>query len=185
MLNEDLTGNGSPPSLYRRILGPRFEALPGVLRRFHDSATGGRARGTFQVERGRGFLRNAIASLLGFPRAGVDVPVILEVSVEGDRERWRRRFPGETVVSVQWERDQLLFERFGMNSFSCNLMIKGDELLYEFRRAWLAGIPLPSWASPRIEGVVKCEEDGWRVVTGVFAPVLGKILHYEGLVRLE
>jgi hypothetical protein len=78
-----------------------------------------------------------------------------------------------------------LIEQYGMNSFSCNLRINGDELLYEFRQAWLAGIPLPWWASPWVEGVVKCEEDGWRVVTGVFAPVLGKILHYEGLVRPE
>jgi uncharacterized protein DUF4166 len=185
MLNEPLRDIGSPPSLYRRVLGSRFEALPGVLRRFHDSATGGRARGTFQVERGRGFLRNAIASLLGLPRAGVGVPVLLEVSVEGDRERWCRQFPGKIVVSVQWEHDQLLIEKFGVNSFSCILKVNGDELLYEFQQAWLAGIPLPSWLSPRVEGVVKCEEDGWRIVTGVFAPVLGKIVHYEGRVRPE
>ena len=173
------------PSLYRRVLGPRFETLPMVLRQFHDSATGGRARGTFHVERGRGFLRNALASWLGFPRAGANANVDLEVSVEGDRERWCRRFSHETVVSVQWEEGQVLIEQFGMSSFSSNLRISGDELIYEFRRAWLAGIPLPRWLSPRVEGVVKGEVDGWRVVTRVFAPVLGEILHYEGRVRPE
>ena len=47
--------------------------------------------------------------------------VTLEVVVETDREQWRRRFPDETVVSMQWERDQLLIESFGVGSFSCCL----------------------------------------------------------------
>src|SRR4051794_344293 len=51
--------------LYRRILGERFEALPEVLRRFHDAPGGGRARGSFRIERGRGWLRNGLATLLG------------------------------------------------------------------------------------------------------------------------
>ena len=66
-------------SLYRRILGARFEALPAVLRQFHDADGGGRARGTFRVERGAGRLRNAGASLLGLPRAGSEVAVRLHV----------------------------------------------------------------------------------------------------------
>ena len=35
-----------------------------------------------------------------------------------------------------------------MNSFSCRLEIAGADLIYEFRQAWLAGVPLPSWFSP-------------------------------------
>lgn len=175
----------SPPSLYRRLLGPRFEALPGVLRRFHDTAGGGRARGTFQVERGRGPLRNVVASLLGFPQAGANVAVILEVSVEGDSERWCRRFAGRPVVSRQWERDHLLIEEFGVSSFSSRLTTAGALLTYEFKQAWLAGVALPWWLSPRVEGRVTGEEAGWHVSVRVFAPVLGEILHYEGRVEPE
>jgi hypothetical protein len=174
-----------PPSLYRRLLGPRFDELPGALRRFHDTAGGGRARGVFQVERGRGWLRNAVASLLGFPRAGVNLLVTLEVVVETDREQWRRRFPDETVVSTQWERNQLLIEKFGVGSFSCCLKIAEADLVYEFRQAWLAGVPFPSWFSPRVNGHVTGEENGWRVVVRVIAPILGEILHYEGRVEPE
>jgi hypothetical protein len=175
----------SQSSLYRRILGPRFELLPAVLKRFHDSPHGGRARGIFTVERGRGFLRHALGWLLGFPRAGIDLAVILEISVEGDCERWRREFPDRTVISTQWEHDHLLIEQYGMNSFSSALTIQGTELVYEFRQAWLAGIPLPKWVSPRIEGVVTGVEYGWWVVVRVFAPGLGEILHYKGRVEAE
>ena len=67
---------------------------------------GGRARGIFQVERGRGWLRNAVASLLGFPRAGVNVPVTLEVSSKriandgaaGSRRRPLSRRSGNMII---------------------------------------------------------------------------------------
>ena len=134
-----------PPSLYRRLLGPRFDELPETLRRFHDAAGGGKAQGVFQVKRGRGWLRNTVASLLGFPRAGTDVPVVLDVVVAGDRERWCRDFAGKKLVSTQWEHGELLIEKFGVGSFSSRVRLDGADLVYEFCRAWLAGVPLPSW----------------------------------------
>ena len=89
------------------------------------------------------------------------------------------------VVSKQWENDHLLIEQYGMNWFSSSLSIKGADVIYEFQRAWLAGIPLPSWLSPRVDGLVTGEETGWRVVVRVFAPFLGEIVHYEGWVEPE
>jgi hypothetical protein len=111
--------------------------------------------------------------------------VILEVAVEQNRERWSRRFPNVTVVSTQWERDQLLIEAFGPSSFSCQLKLAGPNLVYEFRQAWLAGVPLPSWLSPRVDGVVTGDESGWKVVVRILAPALGEILRYEGRVEPE
>jgi hypothetical protein len=173
------------PSLYRHLLGPQLDLLPGALRRFHDAEQGGRARGTFQVERAAGFARNAIATLWGLPRAGRDLPVRLEVSVEGDRERWVRHFPDRTVVTKQWRDENLLMESFGPMSFSSAVVVDGSSLRYEFRRAWFVGVPLPSWISPYVDGRVHAGDAGWRVVVHVFAPFLGEIVHYEGWVEPE
>ena len=172
-------------SVYRRVLGPRFDALPLVLRRFHDAAAGGRARGTLRVERGPGRMRNAVATLLGLPRAGEDVPVRLKVVVQGDRERWLRDFAGRCFSSLQWAEGDLLMERVGPGSFSSALFVHGSRLCYEFRRAWFAGIPLPVWLSPYVDGYVDAGDTGWRVVVHVFAPFLGEIVHYEGWVEPE
>jgi hypothetical protein len=90
------------PSLYHRILGAQFDALPAVLRRFHDAKGGGRARGTLRVDRPAGRWRNALASLLGLPRAALVVPVQLRVVMQGERERWLRDFPGDRVETVAW-----------------------------------------------------------------------------------
>ena len=106
------------PSLYRRVLGASFDQLPEVLRRFHDGAKGGSARGAFRVVRGDGIFRNSVAGLLRMPRAGEDVPIRLEVVVKGDREQWLRHFPGRCTRTVQWADGNLLMERFGLISFS-------------------------------------------------------------------
>jgi len=172
-------------SLYRRVLGERFEALPDVLRRFHGSPTGGRARGTFQVERAAGRLHSAVASLLGMPESSQAVPVCLDVTVEGDRERWCRRFGERRLVTVQWAMRDLLMESLGPVVFSSVLVLDGPRLRYEFRRAWFAGIPLPRWTSPSVSGSAVARDSGWRVEVHVVAPFLGEIVRYEGWVELE
>ncbi len=171
--------------LYRRVLGSRFDELPAVLQQFHGAADGGRARGTFRVERGAGLLRNALASLSGLPKAGTNVPVCLQIVVKGNRERWIRRFPGRTLVSTQWADGELLMEAFGLTKFSSAVVVDGSRVRYEFRRAWFAGVPLPSWLSFYVDGCVHAGDAGWRVVVHVFAPFLGEIVHYEGWVEPE
>jgi Domain of unknown function (DUF4166) len=172
-------------SLYRRVLGARFESLPEVLKRFHGGTTGGRARGRFRVERGRGRMRNLLASLSGFPPAGEDVPVGLEVMVKGDRERWSRKFPGNTFTTWQWADGELLMERVGSIVFSSSLEIDGPFLRYPFRRAWLLGIPLPRKLSPHVVGWVRAGDDGWQVEVRISVPFFGELVHYEGWVEPE
>jgi len=172
-------------SLYRRILGERFDALPEVLRRFHDAPGGGRASGTLQVERAAGPLRNALASLLGLPKTATDVPVRLEVEVEGDRERWVRHLQGRRMETVQWARGDLLMESYGPSSFSSALVVEGSRLCYEFRRAWVVGVPLPRRFAPLVDGRVDASDGGWRLSVRVEAPFLGELVRYEGWVEPE
>jgi hypothetical protein len=174
----------SPP-LFRRILGDRFDDLPEVLKRFHGSTTGGQARGTFLVERGNGWLRNAVASLFGMPKPGKEVPIRLEVVVDGERERWSRHFPGQSLSSLQWAEGGLLIESFGLGCFAFELVIDGSRLRHEFRRAWFAGIPLPRALAPFVDGWLDAGDTGWVVVVHVVFPILGEIVHYEGWVEPE
>jgi hypothetical protein len=175
----------APRSLYRRILGARFDALPEVLRRFHDAPGGGRARGMLQVKRAGGPLRDGLASLLRLPKTGTDVPVRLEVEIEGDRERWVRDFHGRPLETVQWARGDLLMESYGLTSFSSALVLEGSCLRYELRRVWVMGIPIPRRVAPLIDGRVDAGDSGWRLSVRVQAPFLGELVLYEGWVEPE
>ena len=172
-------------SLYRRILGERFDSLPEALRRFHDTPGGGRAHGSLQVERAGGWLANLLASSLGLPEAGKNVSVVVQVKVEGNRERWVRHFAGRRVETVQWMQGELLMESFGATIFSSMLTIEESCLLYQFRRAWFAGIPLPRRLAPFVDGRVYAGDGGWRVAVRVGAPLVGELVHYEGWVEPE
>jgi Domain of unknown function (DUF4166) len=169
--------------LYRRVLGDRFDTLPEVLKRFHGASGKSHARGTFRVKRRSGYLHNLVATLMGMPRAGENVPVHLEVVVEDDREIWLRHFPGQTLKSVQWARGNLLMERFGLGSFSSALEVRGSRVVYVFGRSWFLGVPVPARLAPFVDGYVDAGETGWLVVVHIFAPFLGEIVHYEGWVE--
>jgi hypothetical protein len=175
----------SSSSLYRRVLGVHFDELPPVLKQFHDRAEGGRARGIFRVVRADGVVRHVVAELLRMPRAGEHVEVLLEVIVEGNRERWLRHFPGRCTRTVQWAADNVLMERIGPVSFSSTIAVQGSRMRYEFVRAWFAGVPLPVWLSPYVDGYVDAGDTGWRVAVHIFAPFLGEIVDYEGWVEPE
>jgi hypothetical protein len=170
-------------SLYRRLLGPLYDELPEVLRRFHDAPDGHRARGWLDVARGRGLLRNAIAWILGMPAAGSGVEVELAIAVEGTRERWVRHFGGQRVETVQWADGGLLMESLGPTSFASGVHADGSGLHYVFRRAWLGPLPFPRWFSPRISGEAIGEGDAWRVTVRIEAPIVGLLIRYEGPVR--
>jgi hypothetical protein len=172
-------------SLYRRVLGSRFDELPEVLRRFHDAPAGARARGVFRVQRGAGRIRNALATVMGFPRAGNELPVELLVVVEGDRERWIREFGGRRMVSIQWAQGSELMERVGAASFSCSLLVEGSRLHYQFQRAWWIGVPLPRFLAPFVESYVEAGDGGWRVLVRIFMPLLGELVCYQGWIESE
>jgi hypothetical protein len=167
-------------SLYRRILGERFETLPEVLRRFHDTPGGGRARGSMRIERPPGTLRNGVASLLHFPAAGDFVPVRLEVAVVGNRERWTRWFGEQRLETVQWAQGELLMEAAGPVSFSSVLILEGSSLNYLFQRAWFWRVPIPRWLAPEVVGRAAAGEKGWHVDVRIKAPLLGELVHYQG-----
>ena len=172
-------------SLYRQILGERFDALPEALRRFHDRPGGGRAYGKLQIQRASGLLRNALASILGLPRTGMDVPVRLVVRIDGDRERWERYLQGRCLVTVQWASGDLVLESLGPFTYSSELVVQGSCLRNEFRRAWVMGLPLPRWLAPLIEGAVEAGDDGWHLAVRIGAPILGELVRYEGWVEPE
>jgi Domain of unknown function (DUF4166) len=73
----------SPPAtavpLYRRLLGDAWNGLPPAVRQLHELpyAGGGEviADGMASVERGGGMLARLIATIVGFPPAGRDIPV--------------------------------------------------------------------------------------------------------------
>jgi hypothetical protein len=172
-------------SLYRRLLGPAFDGLPPSLRDFHDVETEWHGRATFRVTRGTGWLRDTAAWFGGLPPADEAVPVRLRIMVEGRRERWVRQFGDHHLESVQTAWNGLLVESFGALTLGFRLVAEPPALRLEPARVWLAGMPWPQALAPHGTGVEIGSDEGCAIVATAYAPLLGMIVRYEGLVQRE
>lgn len=173
------------PTLYRRILGDQFDRLPAALREFHDRPHGGRGAGRFLIERGPGLVASIACAVARFPSPGTDVPMTLNVTVRGDRERWVRDFGGRGLNSVQWHHSGLLVERAGPWTFFFRLSADETGMRFDLRRASLLGVPLPRILSPGVSAVVMGEERGWMADIRLSFPWGAPLLRYYGLVTPE
>jgi hypothetical protein len=172
--------NAPVQTLYQRILGKRFGSLHPVLRRFHSSQEGGAGVGRFQVIRYPGRLRTLLAAALRLPPARDATEVRLEVSPTGAGERWERSFSGSALVTRQTARGALLVEHAGPIRFGLAIDVVDGGMMFQTRRVWLLGLPLPRWIAPAVEATVVPNEEGWSVLVRLTFPWVGPLLQYRG-----
>jgi Domain of unknown function (DUF4166)/Saccharopine dehydrogenase NADP binding domain len=146
----------TPPasaSLYQRLLGEAWAGLPAPIREMHDGRDGAVAEGSACIERGGHPLAQLAGWLMGFPRAGENVPLRVDFAVREGRETWRRDFAGQRFQSQQFagagRAEALLCERFGPLVFAMALLAEGERLRLAMRRWSVFGVALPLWLAPR------------------------------------
>jgi hypothetical protein len=170
--------------LYARILGRAFDDLPPRVRALHAGQAARRWSGRAQVRRGRGPIAAALCALIGFPRAGDDVPVTVQFETAGDTETWTRNFGGKRFASTQSEGEgrntHLLVETFGPIAVAMALVIRDGQLFLVPRRWSLFGVPLPKALMPGGTSF-EAEIDGrFHFNVEIRVPLLGLIVAYQG-----
>jgi Domain of unknown function (DUF4166)/Saccharopine dehydrogenase NADP binding domain len=176
--------------LYRRLLGEAYDRMPAALRAMHDLNTGMAAQGAATVTRGEGLLARLAAALVGFPRAGEDVPVRVDFRHENGTERWTRSFAGRSFHSTQGEgrgrAERLLCERFGPLCVGLALVVDQDRLRLIVRRWSLCGILMPHRLAPDCNSYEYAENGRFRFHVEIGHPFTGAIVAYRGwLVPLD
>jgi hypothetical protein len=170
----------SSESLYRRVLGSRFDELHPNLRRFHGSSNGGAAIGRFRVRRHSSRLGGTLAALAGLPANSDDTEVRVVVSCVGAGELWVRSFAGVPLPTRQTLRSGLLIEQAGPTHFGFTLNVVNGGMVFVTRRVWMFGVSLPSAVAPVLGATVTPTERGWTVCVRMCLPLLGPFLEYEG-----
>jgi hypothetical protein len=107
----------------------------------------------------------------------------LRLVAEGDAERWIREFGGKRLESVQRMWNGLLVENFGIVTLGFRLVVEGPALRLVPVRTWVLGVPLPYWLAPHGDGREEGLPDGCQIVARAFAPLLGQLVQYGGLLR--
>jgi hypothetical protein len=180
----EVTAETSRRPLYRRLLGEAWDRLPASVRALHDLQGETRVAGRAEVDRGTGLLSRLVATVVGFPAAGGEVPVEVTFQVRDGIETWQRRFAGQRFSSTQEEgrgrSEGLVVERFGPVRVGMALVVEGDRLRLVVRRWSLFGLPLPLALAPNGEAWETEAEGRFRFHVEIRHPWTGLIVRYRG-----
>jgi hypothetical protein len=120
--------------------------------------------------------------LMKLPAAGPRQPVWLDVAEDGSELVWTRRIGGSILGTRQRASGSRLVERSGLGCVSFDLAVEDGALLYRRSSIHVAGLPVPSSLSPRVDAVVSATAEGWRVVVTVEWRG-GIVCRYAGTIR--
>jgi hypothetical protein len=170
--------------LFRRVLGAAYERLPAAVRAMHDITGDCAAEGRAEITRGTSPLARLVAALIGFPRAGDDVPVRVSFDVRDGREIWRRDFGGRRFASTQLQGtgpfEGSLCERFGPLTVGLALAVEKEGLALAVQRVSLFGIPLPGRWMPYSKAFESAQGGRFNFDVEIGHPWTGTIVRYRG-----
>lgn len=167
------------PSLFRRLLGRRFDALPAQVRLVHGS--GGRFEGAAVARAGRGPFARGLARLVGLPRSGL-TSVAVDIERAADGEVWTRRFGPRAFRSRLVPADGIgqFEERVGPLRLRFDLRPTPIGVMWRLVGWRLGPLPLPFALAPRVLARGEARAGGYGFTVVVAHALLGPIFAYRG-----
>jgi Domain of unknown function (DUF4166)/Saccharopine dehydrogenase NADP binding domain len=170
--------------LFREILGDALDRLPEAITRLHATKSEAIYAGRCTVTQGNNPIARAIAALIGFPKAGTDLPIMVQLSVEGSTERWVRTVRERvfsSTLSPAGRSPGLMRERFGVSAFDIALTVQGQSLAYVLRGWSLLGVRMPQWLGPKTITNEYVDAKGrFCFDVKLWHPFIGSLVHYAG-----
>ena len=171
-------------SIFQRLLGDAWCTLPAPGRALHGTEPTLRVAGLATVTRGPGWLARAVAAIVGFPAAGDDVPVEVELRRDAAGETWRRTFAGRVFSSRlragTGNAQGMLVESFGPVRVRIALVVDGERLRFDVRGWSLWALPLPRALAPRGDSFETARDGRFVFHIEIAHPWTGPIVAYEG-----
>jgi hypothetical protein len=162
-----------------------YDAMPPAWRAVHDLREGDLiVAGRASVERGGSLLARLVGAMVGFPKAGEDVPVSVASSRRGRAEIWRRTFAGRGFTSLQEPGEgrarHLLVERFGPLAMAMAPVVEAGRMSLVIRRFTVFGVPLPLRLGPTTAAYEEVVDGRFRFDVEIGHPLTGMIVRYRG-----
>ena len=153
----------------------------------HDGSGTWIAEGRASVDRGRNPLARAAALIIGFPKAGSDIPVSVRFEAKDGREIWIRDFAGKRFSSIQFEgrgsTDGLVCERFGPVTIAMALVTDGERMRLVARRCSVFEFRCRNLSSPRGNIFESADNNRFNFHVEIGFAWSGLIVRYRGWLK--
>ena len=156
-----------------------------ILQEIYGPVTDLKAHGVVDIEHGKGPLVKLTNKLLKMPPAGKKVKVDLRINRSSDKEIWERNFNRHVLKTEQFQRNGYLIEKIGHILIGFKLSVKDGGLEFKQDFTCIHNIRLPRAMSINTTAYTKGEGDSWYVNVETTSSVLGLLLRYYGLIKLE
>jgi hypothetical protein len=175
---------GVPASLYRRVMGAEFVALPASLQHFHKLQGSHVLDGWVEVHAPASFAARILARFLGAPLDAQKGPIRFELTADEASEVWTRHFPGKTMRSRLTFAAGRIVERLGAARLSFALKGSPELLRMQLEGLHFLGVPCPRWLLPEIvaEETATVGKLHFRVQASL--PLIGVVTGYHGHLEL-
>ena len=172
-------------TLFQQVLGGAFNRLPAPLGRLHSVTGRSLYAGQCTVRRSRNPVARLVAALIGFPKAGSDVAVTVELEADSSCEQWRRSIGARSFSSrltlADGRSEGLIRERFGAIAIDMALVVEAMRLSYVIRRWSLFGMHMPLCIGPSTKAFELVDASGrFNFDVELRHPLLGLLVHYAG-----
>jgi Domain of unknown function (DUF4166) len=166
-------------SVYERVMGERFSALPLPVQQFHR-LTHARLDGWVIAEAPTTRVAKLLALLLGTQTVATEGPLQFELHAQHGVETWTRRFPSKTLASTLSADGHHLVECMGASRLIFELQASGDKLVMHLKAMRFCGIPCPGWLLPAVVAEERGINGQFHFTVKALLPLIGQVAAYRG-----
>jgi hypothetical protein len=173
-------------SPYAQVLGQHFQQLAPVLARLHSQGER-RLSGTLNVRGANRIAARFLVWLARMPRPTSQAACNVKIVSCAGGEVWYRRMGDQTLFSLQDAKNgNVIVERIGWLSLHLQLRVRCDELSIRSCVTKLFGVRLLAVFGIRVAAHERAiSPDSFHCRVRVHSPLLGPLLGYSGVLRLE
>ncbi|BAT58130.1 saccharopine dehydrogenase [Variibacter gotjawalensis] len=174
-----------PQSLYARVLRDSLNEVPAPIRAGHTVDGRLVLAGMASIEGAANAAGRLFARLFGFPPAGQNIPVRVEMTENEDAEVWTRTFGTRRFKSRLSEAGPgHMDEQFGLVSIRLAVTADRQGVTMRSVSARLGPIPLPAWLTPRSRAIETVDSAGrFTFDVPIAMPLLGQVVRYRGWLK--
>jgi hypothetical protein len=173
-------------SVYRRVLGARFDSLDPAVQRLHSLQGQHRLDGRCTIIGAQSRLGRVIARLVGLPHAAEQTAFLFEIDAGSTVETWTRHFPRRSMRSRLHAGDHDdLIERLGIVRLQFSLAVASGALTMRLDTVRIAGIPWPRAWLPTVWAREHGDGDHFHFDVGARLGRLGLLVAYRGHLDLS